>query len=79
MCRNKGTSLKSLVDSLGNVWRKFLEMVSASGTDFLSLQHLGIVLACLADRGQCSVVIFILNICACAGRVDACKFFFSFL
>jgi hypothetical protein len=41
-----------MTSSLTTVWRKFLDMVSSSGTDFLSLQHLGIILACLADRGQ---------------------------
>ncbi|XP_070190023.1 E3 ubiquitin-protein ligase rnf213-alpha-like [Littorina saxatilis] len=50
--RERGTTLKSLVCNLGNVWSKFLETVSSSGMDFLSLEHLGIVLRCLAAKDQ---------------------------
>ncbi|KAK7107714.1 hypothetical protein V1264_015588 [Littorina saxatilis] len=50
--RERGTTLKSLVCNLGSVWRKFLETVSSSGMDFLSLEHLGIVLKCLAAKDE---------------------------
>ncbi|KAK7494871.1 hypothetical protein BaRGS_00013998, partial [Batillaria attramentaria] len=45
-------TLKALTDSLRIVWRKFLETVSSSGTDFFSLEHLGIILRCLAAKDE---------------------------
>ena len=50
--RDSGTTLKSVVHNLHSVWRQFLETVSSSGTDFLSLEHLGIILQCLAAKGH---------------------------
>ncbi|XP_076466247.1 E3 ubiquitin-protein ligase rnf213-alpha-like [Babylonia areolata] len=50
--RERGTTLWSLTRNLDNVWRRFLETVSSSGMDFLSLEHLGIVLQCLAARDE---------------------------
>ncbi|KAL8581505.1 hypothetical protein ACOMHN_042898 [Nucella lapillus] len=45
-----GTTLRSLTGKLSSVWRRFLQTVSSSGMDFLSLEHLGIVLQCLAAK-----------------------------
>lgn len=59
--RERGTTLKSLVCNLGSVWRKFLETVSSSGMDFLSLEHLGIVLKCLAAKGELVKVLMFLD------------------
>ncbi|XP_076466869.1 E3 ubiquitin-protein ligase rnf213-alpha-like [Babylonia areolata] len=50
--RERGTTLLSLTGNLDNVWRRFLETVSSSGMDFLSLEHLGIVLQCLAAKDE---------------------------
>ena len=50
--RDSETTLKSVVHNLHTVWRQFLETVSSSGTDFLSMEHLGIVLQCLAAKGH---------------------------
>ena len=50
--RERGTTLESVRSTLESVWKKFLETVSSSGTDFLSLEHLGNVLQCLAAKGH---------------------------
>ena len=50
--RDSETTLTSVVHNLRSVWHQFLQTVSSSGTDFLSMEHLGIVLQCLAAKGH---------------------------
>ncbi|XP_070188878.1 E3 ubiquitin-protein ligase rnf213-alpha-like [Littorina saxatilis] len=50
--RERGKTLQSLRDNLTRVWCTFLETVSSSGMDFLSLEHLGIVLRYLAAQDE---------------------------
>ncbi|KAK7488216.1 hypothetical protein BaRGS_00020523, partial [Batillaria attramentaria] len=43
-------TLAAMIGNLSYVWKKFLETVTSSGADFLSLEHLGVVLGCLAKK-----------------------------
>nr|KAG5700588.1 hypothetical protein BaRGS_015384 [Batillaria attramentaria] len=45
-------TLAAMIGNLSYVWKKFLETVTSSGADFLSLEHLGVVLGCLAKKAE---------------------------
>ncbi|KAK7478896.1 hypothetical protein BaRGS_00029877, partial [Batillaria attramentaria] len=43
-------SLTTMTKNLKAMWKNFLENVAFSGADFLSMEHLGMILKCLAAR-----------------------------
>ncbi|KAL8623379.1 hypothetical protein ACOMHN_065913 [Nucella lapillus] len=50
MPREEVSGVGSLTAGLRSVWKQFINTVSTSGSDFLSLHHLGVVLGCLAAK-----------------------------
>lgn len=49
-CRT--TKDDTLIPDLKQLWREFLSSISSSVSDYLSVEHLGIILRRLAETGQ---------------------------
>lgn len=53
MSTEKSLYLRSLFDNLTSLWKTFLDRVaSRSVADYLSVEHLGIVLKSLGEQGK---------------------------
>lgn len=51
-CLFSESAFKQMKKALRNLWKKFLDSISSSVSDYLSIDHLGLILKRLAEKGN---------------------------